>query len=89
MFSGIRRRTFCHKIIWLDRGTRAHRHHHCILLPIGVLKVFYAGVFIGNLPTRLTDLQLLHEVKRAFRGYGECKSMNNRTIDINGQGWST
>ena len=37
-----------------------------------------AGVFVGNLPIRLTDLQLLHEVKRAFRKYGQCEAMVKR-----------
>ena len=89
MSSGIGRRTVCHEVIWFDRGTGAHWHHHCILLSIDVLNVIHTGVFVGNLPIRLTDLQLLHEVKRAFRRYGECKGMNNRTIVINGQGWPT
>jgi hypothetical protein len=43
------------------------------------LKVVHAGVFVGNLPTRLTDLQLLHEVKCAFRRYGEFEIMVNCT----------
>jgi hypothetical protein len=45
-----------------------------------------AGVFVGNLSVRLTDLQLLHEVKRAFRRYGACEVMVNRNTVINGQG---
>ncbi|GAB7324575.1 hypothetical protein MBLNU13_g08469t3 [Cladosporium sp. NU13] len=42
-----------------------------------------AGVFVGNLPIRLTDLQLLREVKSAFRRYGQCEVMVSRK---NGRG---
>lgn len=45
-----------------------------------------AGVFVGNLSIRLTDLQLLHEVQRAFGKYGECEVMVNRTDVANGHG---
>jgi hypothetical protein len=45
-----------------------------------------AAVFVGNLPIRLTDLQLLHEVKFAFRSYGECEVMVNRTSIVIGYG---
>ena len=42
-----------------------------------------AGVFVGNLPIRLTDLQLVREVKSAFRRYGQCEVMVSRK---NGRG---
>ena len=42
-----------------------------------------AGVFVGNLPIRLADLQLLREVKSAFRRYGQCEVMVSRK---NGRG---
>jgi hypothetical protein len=45
-----------------------------------------AGVFVGNLSTRLTDVQLLNEVKRAFSRYGRCEVMLSRTTVVNGQG---
>jgi len=45
-----------------------------------------AGVFVGNLSARLTDLQLLRTVKLAFRAFGECEVMMNRTHVANGHG---
>ena len=45
-----------------------------------------AGVFVGNLPIRLTDLQLLREVKSAFRRYGQCEVMVSRKNITKGHG---
>ena len=47
-----------------------------------------AGVFVGNLPIRLTDLQLLHEVKHALSRYGECEVMMDRSNKGNGKPWA-
>ena len=37
----------------------------------------------GSLPIRLMDLQLLHEVKRAFRRHGEYEVMADCIIVVN------
>jgi hypothetical protein len=51
-----------------------HWDHHCTLCRYP----HDAAVSVGDLPIRLTDLQLLHEVKRTLRRYGECEAPHRR-----------
>ena len=40
--------------------------------------------FVGNLPIRLPDLQLLHEIKRALRRHDEREVTVDHIVVVNG-----